>query len=283
MGGADLRSRHCCGWLRPLRSRPSSCCWSVCAGKRPAPRRSATSWQRSSRFRCSRRRAGPLPSSRSRASGMPSSSPMSSRRPSSCTRSATKRERSARSGMASRRSPRTTSFIFWRSAGVPVLPAEHHGIRDADRRGGAAARRHGVRPLWAVAIPIIGHAWGKTFGTLGVAWEGLTQVTDGADSLLAITAAGVMLVIADLLGGLTSPGCTGAGEAFARRGRPCSSSAPSTESASSPSPRSRRTWPTSYRHPGAGRHHPARAQGGGELNQARLHAASDRATAEVGP
>jgi lactate permease len=61
----------------------------------------------------------------------------------------------------------------------------------------------GVRPLWAVAIPIIGHAWGKTFGTLGVAWEALLQVTDGADSLVAITAAGVMLVIADLLAGLT--------------------------------------------------------------------------------
>ncbi|MGD9617926.1 MAG: L-lactate permease [Alphaproteobacteria bacterium] len=61
----------------------------------------------------------------------------------------------------------------------------------------------GLKPLWAVAIPIIGHAWGKTFGTLGVAWEALTQVADAADSLLAITVTGIMLVLADLLAGFT--------------------------------------------------------------------------------
>src|SRR5690606_23382627 len=38
----------------------------------------------------------------------------------------------------------------------------------------------GVKPVWAVAIPIIGHAWAKTFGTLGVAWDALVGVADSA-------------------------------------------------------------------------------------------------------
>ncbi|PXV93824.1 lactate permease [Lachnotalea glycerini] len=33
----------------------------------------------------------------------------------------------------------------------------------------------GVLPLWAVIIPLIGHAWGNTFGTLAVAWDALTM------------------------------------------------------------------------------------------------------------
>lgn len=59
----------------------------------------------------------------------------------------------------------------------------------------------GVKPLWAVAIPIIGHAWAKTFGTLGVAWEALTRVTDVPDPKLALIATAVMLAVANLLAG----------------------------------------------------------------------------------
>ena len=33
----------------------------------------------------------------------------------------------------------------------------------------------GVNPLWAVIIPLIGHAWGNTFGTLSVAWDALAM------------------------------------------------------------------------------------------------------------
>lgn len=33
----------------------------------------------------------------------------------------------------------------------------------------------GVRPLWAVVIPLMGQAWGNTFGTLGLAWDALAQ------------------------------------------------------------------------------------------------------------
>lgn len=61
----------------------------------------------------------------------------------------------------------------------------------------------GVRPIWAVAIPIIGHAWAKTFGTLAVAWEALTRVTDVPDPVLATVATGVMLAVANLLAGFT--------------------------------------------------------------------------------
>lgn len=48
----------------------------------------------------------------------------------------------------------------------------------------------GVRPLYAVIIPLIGHAWNNTFGTLAVAWLGLKQVTGlDADPLLAMETA----------------------------------------------------------------------------------------------
>ena len=36
----------------------------------------------------------------------------------------------------------------------------------------------GVSPLWAVIIPLIGHAWGNTFGTLSVAWQALAMSAD---------------------------------------------------------------------------------------------------------
>lgn len=35
----------------------------------------------------------------------------------------------------------------------------------------------GVNPLWAVLIPLIGHAWANTFGTLAIAWDTLVAQT----------------------------------------------------------------------------------------------------------
>ncbi len=35
----------------------------------------------------------------------------------------------------------------------------------------------GVKPFWAVLIPLMGHAWANTFGTLGLGWEALVQQT----------------------------------------------------------------------------------------------------------
>jgi lactate permease len=61
----------------------------------------------------------------------------------------------------------------------------------------------GVRPVWAVVIALTGHAWANTFGTLAVAWEGLVAVTsiDAAGSTAAIAA--LMLMLANLLAGLS--------------------------------------------------------------------------------
>jgi lactate permease len=59
----------------------------------------------------------------------------------------------------------------------------------------------GVRPLWAVVIPLIGHAWNNTFGTLAVAWEGLNLVTDVENQALTAGLAAGMLMIGNLLAG----------------------------------------------------------------------------------
>lgn len=62
----------------------------------------------------------------------------------------------------------------------------------------------GVRPLYAVIIPLIGHAWNNTFGTLAVAWLGLKQVTEMGPAEAAKTAlyAAVFIWVLNFLGGL---------------------------------------------------------------------------------
>lgn len=62
----------------------------------------------------------------------------------------------------------------------------------------------GVRPLYAVVIPLVGHAWNNTFGTLAVAWLGLKQVTDMSVAMAATTAlyASAFIWILNILGGL---------------------------------------------------------------------------------
>ncbi len=61
----------------------------------------------------------------------------------------------------------------------------------------------GVRPLYAVIIPLIGHAWNNTFGTLAVAWLGLKQVTEmnTAQALETALYASAFIWILNLLGG----------------------------------------------------------------------------------
>ncbi len=61
----------------------------------------------------------------------------------------------------------------------------------------------GVRPLYAVIIPLIGHAWNNTFGTLAVAWLGLKQVTEMSPALAMETAlyAALFIWVLNLLGG----------------------------------------------------------------------------------
>jgi lactate permease len=61
----------------------------------------------------------------------------------------------------------------------------------------------GVKPLWAVVIPLIGHAWANTFGTLAVAWEGLNLVADIQDPALTAGIAAAMLLIGNVLAGFS--------------------------------------------------------------------------------
>ncbi|MFL0248048.1 L-lactate permease [Candidatus Clostridium stratigraminis] len=57
----------------------------------------------------------------------------------------------------------------------------------------------GVRPIWAVIIPLIGHSWGGTFGTLAIAWQSLIVQTGINDISLinqtAIFAAGFLFLL----------------------------------------------------------------------------------------
>jgi lactate permease len=59
----------------------------------------------------------------------------------------------------------------------------------------------GVKPLWAVILPLLGHAWANTFGTLAVAWDGLTLVADMQNPDTTAIIAAVMLLIGNLLAG----------------------------------------------------------------------------------
>ena len=63
----------------------------------------------------------------------------------------------------------------------------------------------GVRPIYAVAIPIIAHIWAKFFGTLGVGWLATLQVVDLDDATILITAyqSAVLTIIQCVLGGFT--------------------------------------------------------------------------------
>ncbi len=62
----------------------------------------------------------------------------------------------------------------------------------------------GVRPLWAVAIPLLGHGWANTFGTLALAWDALVQqvALPPAEWLAAAWWAGLFLFLMNLLAGL---------------------------------------------------------------------------------
>ncbi|MCC8179622.1 MAG: L-lactate permease [Planctomycetes bacterium] len=62
----------------------------------------------------------------------------------------------------------------------------------------------GVKPLWAVAIPLLGHGWANTFGTLALAWDALLQQVElgSAQWLAAAAWAGLFLFAMNVLAGL---------------------------------------------------------------------------------
>jgi lactate permease len=61
----------------------------------------------------------------------------------------------------------------------------------------------GVKPVYAVAIPLIGHAWANTFGTLGIAWVTLEGIVEMQNVLLTALGAGLLLWIANITAGVT--------------------------------------------------------------------------------
>ncbi len=52
-----------------------------------------------------------------------------------------------------------------------------------------------VRPVYAVVIPLIGHAWAKFFGTLGVGWVATLQVTDIEEPEITALLTSLLLLI----------------------------------------------------------------------------------------
>ncbi len=61
----------------------------------------------------------------------------------------------------------------------------------------------GVRPLYAVAIPLIGHAWANMFGTLAVGWLATISVVELADLTETAFQTAILLWVPNILAGLT--------------------------------------------------------------------------------
>ncbi|MBN2205109.1 MAG: L-lactate permease, partial [Thermoleophilia bacterium] len=60
----------------------------------------------------------------------------------------------------------------------------------------------GVRPLIAVVIPLVGHAWANQFGTLAVAWLAMARVVDIEDEQLTMLLTALQLWVPNLLAGV---------------------------------------------------------------------------------
>ncbi len=61
----------------------------------------------------------------------------------------------------------------------------------------------GVRPVYAVAMTLIGHAWANMFGTIAVVWLATNQVIDIADPRATAAQTALLLWITNLFAGLT--------------------------------------------------------------------------------
>ena len=62
---------------------------------------------------------------------------------------------------------------------------------------------YGVRPVYAVAIPLIAHIWAKMFGTLAAGWLATLQVVELADPTETAFQSALLLIIPTVLGGFT--------------------------------------------------------------------------------
>jgi lactate permease len=60
----------------------------------------------------------------------------------------------------------------------------------------------GVKPIYAVAMGVLAHAWARFFGTLGVGWLALLRVADVQDVVRAAYESALLILIPTYLGGL---------------------------------------------------------------------------------
>lgn len=60
----------------------------------------------------------------------------------------------------------------------------------------------GVKPVTAVVIPLIGHAWANMFGTLAVGWIATINIIEIENQALTLTLTGIMLWIPNIVAGL---------------------------------------------------------------------------------
>ena len=60
----------------------------------------------------------------------------------------------------------------------------------------------GMKPVYAVLIPLIAHTFAKMFGTLGVGWLAMLRVAEVTDPLRTAVEAAILLALVNLLGGL---------------------------------------------------------------------------------
>lgn len=72
----------------------------------------------------------------------------------------------------------------------------------------------GVKPIFAVAIPLMGHAWANMFGTIAVSWLATNQVIDIADPVTTAWQTAVLLWIINITGGLAIAWLYGRGRAI---------------------------------------------------------------------
>lgn len=59
----------------------------------------------------------------------------------------------------------------------------------------------GMKPMWAVIVPLVGHSWAGTFGTLAIAWDALMEQISGDSSTVfpeAALYAGLFLLLLTL-------------------------------------------------------------------------------------
>lgn len=60
----------------------------------------------------------------------------------------------------------------------------------------------GVKPVPAIVIPLIGHAWANMFGTLGVGWIATVNTVSIEHTTLTLIYTGILLWIPNIIGGL---------------------------------------------------------------------------------